>query len=133
MKIIAKFTSMAALKAAIQKEMYEALDETVEDSFLDFKENTGHFYDSPEGRYKRTGQLRDSTQLDSINYSGDSAVGQISVNTSTQYDPSGRDTFTIYNYAEDNSLLGNGNFWQKTQDDIEKNIDKDFGKHFDKA
>lgn len=124
---------MAALKAAIQKEMYSALDETVEDSYRDLKENTDHFYNSKEGKYKRTGQFRDSTQFDGINYNGDSAVGQISINTGTQYDPSGRDTFTIYNYAEDNGLLGNGGFWKDTEDDIEKNIERDFGKHFDKA
>lgn len=125
---------MAALKAAIQKEMYSALEETVEDSFLDLKNNVNHFYDSKEGsRYKRTGQLRDSPQLDAVSFNGDSAVGQISISTATQYDPSGRDTQTIFNYAEDNGLLGNGGFWQKTQDDIEKNIDRDFGRHFDKA
>lgn len=124
---------MTALKAAIQKEMYAALEETTEDSFLDLKENVNRFYDSPEGKYKRTGQLRDSPQVDGINYSGDSVIGQISINTGTQYDPSGRDTATIYGYAESGGLLGNGNFWQRIQDDIEKNIDRDFEKHFDKA
>lgn len=97
---------MVALKAAIQKEMYEALEETIEDSYQDLKNNVNHFYDSPEGRYKRTGQLRDSPQLDGINYSGDSAQGQISINTGTQYSPSGRDTATIYGYAEAGGLLG---------------------------
>lgn len=124
---------MFALKAAIQKEMYEALEETTEDSYQDLKKNVGFFYSAPEGRYKRTGQLRDSPQEDGANFNGDSAVGQISINTGTQYDPSGRDTQTIFNYAEDNGLLGNGGFWQKTEDDIEKNIDRDFGKHFEKA
>lgn len=125
---------MTALKAAIQKEMYSALEETTEDSYQDLKKNVGFFYSAPEGsRYKRTNQLRDSPQLDTVNYSGDVAKGQISINTGTQYDPSGRDTQTIFNYAEDNGLLGNGGFWQKTQDDIEKNIDRDFGERFDRA
>lgn len=124
---------MVALRAAIREQMYEALQETVEDSYQDLKKNTDHFYDAPEGRYKRTNQLRDSPQLDAVSFNNDSAVGQLSINTSTQYDPSGRDTQTIFNYAEDNGLLGNGGFWQKTQDDIEKNIEESFGKHFDKA
>lgn len=125
---------MITLKAAIREQMYEALEETVEDSFLDLKDNVNFFYDSsPEGRYKRTGQFRDSPQEDGINFSGDTAIGQISINTGTQYDPSGRDTQTIYGYAESGGLLGNGNFWQKTEEDIEKNIDRDFGKRFDKA
>ncbi len=124
---------MSALKAAIQREMYQALEETVEDSFLDLKDNVNHYYDSPEGRYKRTGQLRDSPQEDGINFNGDSAIGQISINTGTQYDPSGRDTQTIYGYAESGGLLGNGGFWKNTEDNIEKNIDRNFGKRFDKA
>ncbi len=124
---------MSALKAAIQREMYQALEETVEDSFLDLKDNVNHYYDSPEGRYKRTGQLRDSPQEDGINFNGDSTMGQISINTGTQYDPSGRDTQTIYGYAESGGLLGNGGFWKNTEDNIEKNIDRNFGKRFDKA
>lgn len=123
---------MITLKAAIREQMYEALQETVEDSYQDLKKNTDHFYNSKEGRYKRTGQLRDSPQLDAVSFNNDSAVGQLSINTSTQYDPCGRDSQTIFNYAEDNNLLGNGNFFKKTEDDIERNIDRDFGRHFDK-
>lgn len=122
---------MAALKAAIQKKMYSALKDVVEDSYLDLKENVNHFYDAPEGRYKRTNQLRDSPQLDGVNFNGDSAIGQISINTGTQYDPSGRDTKTIYGYAENNGLIGNGGFFKKTEDDIERNINRVFGEYFD--
>ena len=81
--------------------------------------------------YKRTGQLRDSPQLDGINYSGDSAQGQISINTGTQYSPSGRDTATIYGYAEAGGLLGNGGFWERTEEQIQDNIDESFGKRFE--
>lgn len=122
---------MSALKNAIRKEMYSALDETVNKSYEDLQENVDHFYDAPEGHYHRTGQLRDSPQLDGINFNGDSAMGQISINTGTQYDPSGRDTETIYGYAEDNELCGNGFFWQKTtEEDIERNIQDSFRKIF---
>lgn len=121
---------MAALKAALQKEMCEALEETVEDSYLDLKDHLNHFYDAEEGKYKRTGQLRDSGQIDGINFNGDSAVGQLSISTHTQYDPSGRDTATIYGYGNSGGLLGNPGFWDKTEDDIEKNIDRNFGKRF---
>lgn len=127
---IAKYTSMSALKNAIRKEMYAATQEATEKSFRDLQENVGHFYDAPEGHYKRTGQFRDSPQLDGINFNGDSAISQISINTGIQYDPSGRDTETIYGYAEDGGLLGNGRFWQKTEEDIEKNIEDSFGKRF---
>lgn len=121
---------MAALKTALRKEMYNAVKESTEKSYEDLSEHVNEFYNSPEGTYHRTGQLRDSPQLDGINYNGDSAVGQININTGTQYDPSGRDTETIYGYAENNGLCGNGGFWSKTKEDIQKNIEKSFGKRF---
>ena len=124
------FKSMDALVKALQTEMYVALEEAAEQSYMDLKENVNFFYDSPEGRYKRTGQLKASPQLDSINYNGNSAIGQISINTGTQYDPAGRDTNTIYGYAESDGLIGNGGFWRATEYDIEDNISKSFGKRF---
>ena len=33
-------------------------------------------------------------------------------------------------HKENNGLCGNGGFWQKTEEDIPKNIEKSFGKHF---
>lgn len=124
------FISWNALKSALQKEMYAALDEATENSFENLKENVSHFYDAPEGRYKRTGQLMASPQLDGINHNGNSAISQISINTGTQYDPAGRDTETIYGYAEDGGLLGYGGFWEKTNYEIRRNIANSFSKRF---
>ena len=61
---------------------------------------------------------------------GNDAVAQLSINTGTQYDPAGRDTETIYGYAEEGGLRGNGGFWKQTEIDIENNIDESFGKRF---
>lgn len=121
---------MSALKSALQKEMYASIREATEKSYEDLKSNVEHFYDSTEGVYQRTGQLRDSPQLDGIDFNGDNAIGQISVNTGTQYDPSGRDTATIYGYAEDGGLLGNGGFWQRTEEKIKDNVNTAFSKRF---
>lgn len=129
-EIIPKYTNFASLKAAIQQKMYTAVQEATELSFQDLQSNVNHFYDAPEGKYKRTGQLRDSPQLDEVNFEEDVAVGQISINTGTQYDPSGRDTQTIYEYAEAGGLCGNGEFWDKTKEQIEDNIKTSFGKYF---
>lgn len=129
-EIIPKYTNFASLKAAIQQKMYNAVQEATELSFQDLQSNVNHFYDAPEGRYKRTGQLRDSPQLDGIDFNDDVAVGQISINTSTQYDPSSRDTETIYGYAEAGGLLGNGGFFERTEEQVEDNINKIFSKHF---
>ena len=124
------YTSTDALKRAIQQEMYDALDEATNKSFEDLKENVDYFYAAPEGTYHRTGQLKSSPQLDGINHNGNTALSQISINTSTQYDPAGRDTETIYGYAEDDGLLGNGGFWRVTLIETEENINEAFGKRF---
>ena len=123
---------MSALKAALQKEMYAALEETTNQSFQDLQDNVRQFYSVPEARYRRTKQLMNSPQLDGISFNGDSAVSQISINTGTQYDPAGRDTATIYSYAVDGGLLGKGGFFERTKENIEKNIQDAFGKHFNK-
>ena len=61
---------------------------------------------------------------------GDSVTGEIKLNTGFNYDPSGRDTQTIYGYAEDGGLLGNGGFWEQTKEDVQKNITEVFGRKF---
>lgn len=119
------FTSCGALKAAIQKDCEEALQEAMEKSYTDAKDNVGNFYAAPEGVYHRTGALRESPTM-----SVSGMHGELSLNTGYAYSPAGRDTNTIYNYAESDSLLGNGGFWAKTEEDIQKNIDESFGKRF---
>lgn len=124
------FKNWNSLKTALQKEMHSAVEAIANKSYENLKENVEHFYDAPEGEYKRTGQLKDSPQLDTVYHSGDNSEAQISINTSTQYDPAGRDTHEIYNYAEDDGLLGYGGFWEKTMEQIENNIEEEFRKRF---
>lgn len=119
------FTSWGALKAAIQKECEEAMQETMEKSYEDAKDNVGNFYAAPEGDYHRIGALKESPTMFVSGMSG-----EVFLNTGYGYSPAGRDTNTIYNYAESGSLLGNGGFWAKTEADVQKNIDESFGKRF---
>ncbi len=123
------FTSWGALKSALQKELYSAMEEMIDKSLEDARSNVGEFYNSPGGTYQRTGQLASSPES-SFSGGGDSAMGEISLNTSEQYNPSGRDVLTIYNYANAGGLLGNGGFWEKTIADVDKNIQDAFGKRF---
>lgn len=128
---IVKFNSMSALKSALRKQVYAALNETVEMSYQDLKTNVNHFYDSEEGNYKRTYQLMNAPQAKEISCSGDSASGEICIDTdSPNYDPAGRSIQTIYNYAESDGLRGNGFFWQRTEEKIEDNLKRCFSKHF---
>lgn len=110
--------------------MNDALNEVVEKSYNDLQENVDYFYSAPEGKYHRTGQLMASPQIDTVNFNGNNATAQISINTGTQYYPAGRDTATIYGYAEDDGLLGNGGFWRETVYEIEENIKQSFGSRF---
>ena len=132
------YSDFASLQKAIQKEMHTAFREAVDKSYDDLQRNVEHFYDAPGNPkpgnpppgYDRTGQLKASPQLDGIDIMGNDAVAQLSINTGTQYDPAGRDTETIYGYAEEGGLRGNGGFWKQTEIDIENNINESFGKRF---
>ena len=124
------FSNFASLKNAMLSELQNAVSEATEKSYEKLKENVAHFYDAPEGRYHRTGQLQDSPTNDGCSTTSNGAVGQISINTSTQYDPAGRDTEWIYNTAEANGLLGNGGFWKKTESEIQNILDSEVAKRF---
>ena len=125
------FDSWNKLKKSLQKEVRDATEEAVEKSFQDLHENVDNFYTAPEGRYRRTGELAESPEM-RLYGSGDSYTGELSLDTTYQYYPAGRPTDVIYGYAEDGGLLGNGGFWQRTQLNIEENINEAFGKRFQK-
>lgn len=130
---IKSYTTMSSLRNAIRTQMYNAANNALNQSFQDAHDNVDNFYNSSEGRYyHRTGQLAESVMHQEISGAGDHYVGEISLDTWFRYNPSGRDTQTIYNYAESGELLGNGGFWSKTLQDIEKNINREFGKRFRK-
>lgn len=122
---------MESLLQAIRKEMYAATQEATEKSYEDLQTNVENFYSVPEGKYHRTKQLMNSPRLKEINFNGDTATGEIEIDTnSPHYDPAGRTVQEIYEYAEADGLIGAGNFWRRTQEDIEKNIEVSFGKRF---
>lgn len=123
------FTSWSALKLALEKEVADATQEVIEASTDDLYRNTGRFYDSAEGRYRRTGTLRMSPE--SAFYPGGAvSSGEIRLNTGYTYVPSGRDTRTIYNFAESGGLLGNGGFWSSTMSAVPRHIQTAFGSRF---
>lgn len=125
------FTSMEALKTAIQKEIRDAITEVADQSLQDVHQNVDSFYAfGGGGQYQRTGQLAESPEV-RLSGGGDNYNLQISLDTGFRYNPSGRDTMTIYNYAELGGLRGNGGFWAKTKKDVEKNINVAFGKRFE--
>lgn len=125
------FKSWKELERYVNKLNRETMQEVIDESFKDAHENVDHFYDSPEDVYKRIGQLAESVEQE-FKSGTNSASGSISLDTSYRYNPSGRDTQTIYGYAESGGLLGNGGFWEQTKEDVSKNINKSYGKRFSK-
>ena len=123
------FTSWSALVQTLQKEVADATEEVIDNSLDDLYRNTDRFYGSPEGRYSRTGALRMSP-MSSFMPGGSVSSGEIKLNTGYAYVPSGRDTTTIYNYAESGGLLGHGGFWSDTMNGIPKHIQAAFGSRF---
>lgn len=124
------FTSMEALKAAIQKEIKEAMTEVADQSLLNVHQNVDAFYSiGGGGAYQRTGQLAESPEV-RLSGGGDNYNMELGLDTDFRYNPSGRDTATIYTLAEENGLRGKGAFWRKTKEDVKKNIKESFGKRF---
>lgn len=124
------FTNWKSLQDAMLKEVVSAVSEATEKVKDELQENVDYFYTAPEGRYKRTGQFRSSVMNDGVSDTRDGAIGQVSINTSTQYDPAGRDTATIYSYAEDDGLLGYGGFWRATEAVAQDILDNEVRKRF---
>ena len=130
--------SFAELEKVCQAKMRKAMNETIDKSFQDLHKNVDHFYDSPGNPtsvaspppgYDRTGQLAESPEY-KLSGGGNYMYGELRLDTSYRYNPSGRDTNTIYGWAENGGLLGNGGFWENTKDDVQRNIDVAFGKEF---
>ena len=128
---MASYKSLNALKSAILKEVRSAVDAAAQESKNVLQSNVDEFYSVPEGRYHRIGMLQAAPQLDTVFETKNGAMAQVSINTGTQYDPAGRDTETIYGYAEDGGLIGKGHFWERTTEKVpgilEEEIEKRLG------
>lgn len=126
-----KYKTMSSLKTALRKATFDTVLNATSKIHEKLQENVRTFYSVPEGIYHRTRQLRDSVMNDGVTPTINGAIGQVSINTSTQYDPSGRDTETIYGYAEDDELIGLGGFWSDTglvaQEMLNAEVIKKFG------
>lgn len=125
------YKSWNALKSAMLKEVSDLIKTTTLKSYKVLQENVNNFYNSTEGpNYQRTGQLASSPQIDGYSAIANGAIGQISINTTTQYDPAGRDTNWIYHVAENDELWGNGNFWAKTENQVRQILIEETQKRF---
>lgn len=125
---MATYKSLESLKSAILKEVRSAVDAAAQESKNVLQKNVDEFYSIPGGRYHRTGMLQAAPQLDTVFETKNGAMAQVSINTGTQYDPAGRDTETIYGYAESDGLIGRGGFWERSKEEIPKILEEEIGK-----
>ena len=133
---MATYKSLDSLKSAILKEVRSAVDAAVHQfvqwkiihGLRHFQKNVDEFYTIPEGRYHRIGMLQAAPQLDTVFETKNGAMAQISINTGTQYDPAGRDTETIYGYAEADGLIGKGGFWERSKEEIPEILEEEIEK-----
>ena len=122
--------SMKQLKDAMLKKMKQATDDAIDKSLEDLQENIEQFYTVPQGRYQRTGQLKDSAKVDYVRQAGNHVTRQFGLNTEKRYNPGGISTEEIYQLAESGELLGIGGFWKRTMVKVQENIREAFGKRF---
>ena len=122
--------SMKELKDAMLGKMKQATDDAIDKSLEDLQENIEQFYTVPQGRYQRTGQLKDSAKVDYVRQAGNHVTGQFGLDTGKRYNPSGISTEEIYHLAESGELLGIGGFWKRTMVKVQENIREAFGKRF---
>ena len=132
----ASFRTIAGLTAAIQREFHEAMRDTKQKVETDLKENVAHFYKTPNPKtYDRTYTLRDeSPKVSDIDFGGNWAGFHAEMDDGISYNTgtfSGTEVLYATEYGE-YGVIGNPGYWQKTEDNIQKNIDESFGSHFNK-
>lgn len=137
--------SFADLERQMQDAMRRALQETVDASMSGGQNIMADFYNSPEPHWynKRTGKFGGSLQKEDVSGSGNQLEATIYRNTNYVY-PRGVGRYNgkvyggyvpaeeVHGWAEEHShgILGKGNTWQRTLEDIQHNLNAIFGAYF---
>lgn len=130
------FTSFAALRKELQKEMKSAMSEAESKSYLDALHNASDYYSEGEPvMYERTHQFGNSPRTTDVMGGGDNLSFEIYLDQEYNYDEGNWSTPTIFRAIEDGfggkySPKGKHGRWKQTEEDIQKNIDNAFGKRF---
>lgn len=129
------YRTLAGLQAAIQSEFHAAMRETRNKVDNDLKENVGHFYDTPlPKRYDRTETLKESPKVSDVDFGGNWTSFYAEMDDGISYSTgsfSGTEVLYATEYGE-YGVIGNPGYWQKTEDNIQNNLDESFGAHFSK-
>lgn len=125
------FTNWESLEDAMISDAVDVITTATQRVYETLQENIERAYTAPESpNYKRSGQLMASPQIDGITATRNGVIGQVSISTSTQYDPAGRDTNWIYHAAESDDLWLYGGFWAETESEAREILYEEAVKKF---
>lgn len=141
---MASYSSMAAIKKAIQKEAKAAMRDAQKKMWKKTRQEIESFYyqGSPT-IYERTGTLGNSPQTTSLQDSGDSLEYEIYLDQSVSYEvpneaftsrgfPSYFTTPEIFEAAESGSfgVKGKSGFWARSEAEFQNILDSAMAQHF---
>ena len=124
------FDSWGALEAALQAELESAMNETESLCYLDAVKNTSDYRQVQPKVYEVTGQLENSGRSTGVVGGGNSYSFDIYDDMMFDYDTGTWSTPKVFTVAEAGGLINTGGFLEKTEADIQKNIDAVFSAHF---
>lgn len=127
------FKNMDALKKALKAKMYEALEETTENSLADAQMNTKAFYaGSTPKSYERTYKYGNSPTIDGIEDMGDTLFSAVYLDNGYTYNTGTYSAKQVFEEAEvgGSGILGTPGTWAETEKDVQQNIQESFGKRF---
>lgn len=127
------FKNMNALKKALKAKMYEALEETTENSLADAQMNTKAFYAGSTPKfYKRTYKYGNSPTIDGIEDMGDVLFSSVYLDNGYKYNTGTYSAKKVFEEAEirGSGIIGVPGTWAETKKDVQQNIQESFGKRF---
>lgn len=134
---MATYNNWGTLKLALQKEMRKALQETVDKAYEDTLKWNNEFYSGGIPRfYHRIGMFGVAAKKEPIQGTWDNLSAVVGrdgdYNYETGSNPSG---WTVFKWAEEHEagIVGLSNTWERTEKDIEKDLERTFKSHFKKS
>ena len=124
------FSSWSALESALQTELESAMGQAESLCYLDAVKNTSDYRQVQPKVYVVTGQLENSARSTGVSGGGNRYNFDIYDDMAFNNDTGTWSTPKVFSVAEVGGLINPGGFWEKTEEDIQKNIDAVFGAHF---
>lgn len=124
------FTSFEALEAAVQRDLKAVVNEAESKTYLDAARNTSEYRQNMPQVYEVTYQLENSARTTGVYGGGNYYEAKIYLDMGFNYDTGTWSTPKIFNVAEAGGLINPGHFWQKTEEQAEKNLNVAASKYF---